>query len=322
MHMKISYKGLIFFCFCIFSVQTLWAGNWEIPSESVQEVLISGTAAFVIVNSVAADQALKINVSGLLENRWTAVLENSKMKVQSAADFIVQGQESQIQIQVPAGKKIVIALSDGRLNLMPQVGNAFVRMIKGQITAQKTTQNLQIFLQKGELVVEGHQGDLSIETYSAKVTVKNPLGVVDVNNFMGELLVEKPISRVNLQSRFGNGRVLAPKAGVNFIWGKGQLTVTDLATRCEGNLEEGSVTLSALADSEIEVHAQKGKVQINLPSGSGAFLNLKTAGGELTVPNPLKAVKDAKYTMVKARLSGANKGSVVVQAEETSVIVR
>lgn len=320
--MKISYQQLLIIYLCVFFRHNLWAGNWDIPAASVQELHISGTAANVSLSSVAADQPLKIVINGAFENRWIATLENTKMKVQSASDFNGNGQETNIQIQIPAGKKIVVALIDGKLNLAAQVGNAFVRMIKGQVWAHKTIESLQVYLQKGEIIIDGHQGDLNVESYSAKTTVKNAIGAVDVNNFMGEVIVEKPMARVNLQSRAGNGRILAPRAAVNFMWGKGQLTVTDLATRCEGKLDEGSVTVSTLTDSEVEVHAQKGKVQVNLPGGSGAYLNLKTSGADLTVPAPLKATKDAKYLVVKARLNGANKGSVVVHGEETTVIVR
>jgi hypothetical protein len=318
--MKISYY--LSFLVLIFWMQTLQAGVWDFPSASILEVLVTGTGANIQVTQVTAESPIRVAVTGPLEGRWTSLIEANKLRVQNASDTNANGQETSIQIQLPATKKITIALNEGRVNLGPQIGGIFVRILKGQVVAQRTIENLQIFIQKGDVIIESHQGDLNIESYAAKLVVKNPHGAVDLTNFMGETLVEKPQARLNIQSRMGNARILSPKAAVNFNWGIGQLSVSELSNRCEGSLEEGSLTVSALADSEVDVHAIKGKIQVNLPSSSGAWLNLKTSSNEIAVPSPLKLGKDAKYSVVKGRLSGPNKGSVIVHGEETSVIVR
>jgi hypothetical protein len=318
--MKISYY--LFFLVCILIGQYAWSGAWDFPSAAIAEVIITGSGANLQVTQGPVNSPVKIMVSGPFENRWSSVIEAEKLKLQNASDANTNGQETSIQIQLPAGKKLTVALNEGKLNLGPQIGGVFVRILKGQVVAQKTTENLQIYIQKGDVQVDSHQGDLNIESYSAKVVVKNSQGDLEISNFMGESVVERAASRVNIQSRLGNARILMPKAGVNFNWGLGQLSVSDLVGRCEGNLEEGSLTVSELPDSELEVRAIKGKIQVNLPSSSGAWLNLRTSSTELVVPSPLKPAKDAKYSVVKGRLSGTNKGSVVIHGEETSVVVR
>jgi hypothetical protein len=322
-------SNLFSFLICILFGQFVWSGNWEFPSSVINEVLVTGSGVNLQVNQGPADSTIKVTVGGSQENQWLSSVDGNRIKVQNLGTFNNSnnsgssgGQETNIQIQLPPGKKMIIGLNEGRVNLGPQVGSLFIRILKGQVTAQKTTEILQIFIQKGNVVVESHQGDLKIESYAAKIMVKNSQGSLDITNFMGETILEKPNSRVNIQSRFGNAKILGSKAGVNFDWGQGQLSVVELAGRCEGNLENGSLIVNALVDSEIEVNAIKGKVQVSLPNSSGAWLNLRTSSNELIAPSPLKSAKDAKYSFIKGRLSGTNKGSVIIHGEETSVIVR
>jgi hypothetical protein len=307
---------------CILSTHTLHAVNWDFPSESIGEIIVVGSGANIQMSQMPTGSPIKIMVSGPLDNRWTSFVEGNKLRLQSSTLSNANGQETSIQIQLPTQKKITVALNEGKINLGPQVGTAFIHILKGQVVAQKTQELLQIFIQRGDAIVDSHQGELNIESYSAKLVVKNQKGSLDLNNFKGETIVENPLSRVNIQSRMGNARILSPRSGINFSWGSGQLSISELLTRCEGNLEEGSLTVSALADSEVDIRAIKGKVQVNLPNSSGAWLNLRTSGNEIAAPSPIQPAKDAKYSVVKGRLSGSNKGSVIVQGEETSVIVR
>lgn len=322
----------------------IFAANWEFSSKEVHEIILTGLKAQVVVNAVSADSPISLftgdsshastttssnivnplqsqYVKNTLYSYWNTNVANGVLLFQGAEQAASAADEN-IHLALPAGVKLKIVLNSGKVQLGAQVGKVFVRLLQGQVNAFKTQDNLQIFIQKGDVLVEDHFGNVDIESYQAHVVVKNNQGSVDLVNFMGESNIEKPFGHLNLQSKLGNGRIASPQSGVHFQLGRGQLTATEVSSRFEGGVEEGSLVVTALPDSEIDVQAGKGRVQVQLPPQSGALLNLKTISGELVAPSPLKVARDSKYKIVKGRLNGTQKGLVVIRGDDASVVVK
>ena len=93
--------------------------------------------------------------------------------------------------------------------------------------------------------------------------------------------------------------------------------------RLEGQNQEGTVTIQMAMDSEVDVKAKAGKVNITPPAASGASVNLFTVDGEIFVPKELKVNRLSSEKSVRGRLRGeAQRGSIVVRSQEATILVK
>ncbi len=304
----------------------LSAAQWEFPSAGIQEIQVRAKAAKILVKQ-AVGASVRVSIVGPKEMSWSQELKAidgvtiKTLYITGPEDSLVVG-DSFLTIELPKeilSTKLVFEEVRAELQSVSQVQ---VSALKGQIIGNNTGEGIHYNLQKGDIQSFQHKGSLEIESYGGKILVKDGQGNLKVQLFSGDLTIEKNQGRIQLESQSSVARIKEQQGVVSLQWGRGSLSLSDFSGRLEGASTEGQLQLQLKPESIVDLQAGRGKVNVSLPSGSGASLNLKTITGDLSVPSPLKAGREGKFRIARGKLSGALKGSVSIHAEDASISVK
>jgi DUF4097 and DUF4098 domain-containing protein YvlB len=215
-----------------------------------------------------------------------------------------------------------VVVDSGDILMREVLAPVLLRVLKGSINLQKNQGNMQIFSQKGSVSILEHSGDLEVESFSANISIKQTKGRLELKNFAGESFIENQIGRTIIESYSGGQKLNNSKGSLYFSMGRGPLSVSAFVGRIEGENKEATILLAPKEEVEVDVHSAAGKVIVNLPTASGAYLNLSTVSGELVPLLPVKSYREDKYKMAKGRVKGDPRGHFNFRGDEVSIIVR
>ena len=218
---------------------------------------------------------------------------------------------------------VEIHLRDGSVNLQHWTKEARVHLVQGKITSQNGSGGLQAQLQKGEITLVDQSGKIQTDSYNANVSIRNLNGDLEAQAFAGTLSLEKTKGFASLNTQQANVKVAQSSGSLQFENGKGPLTIQGYQGRVEGQTGEGTVNLSFLAESELNLKAKSGRITIQAPPNSGASVNLSTTEGDIFVPKELKVNRLGAEKNVRGRLRGETpKGLVLVRSQEGSIVLK
>lgn len=310
-----------------FSVEVIGAVQWELPTQGIQEVQVRAKAAKLTVKSIEGT-LLRILITSSKEPLWSqevltldSVTNQKVLKIYGPEEGITV-EDTVINIEVPKeGIYTKLVFEDVRAEIN-SVAQLTLSSLKGRIVAQSTGENVHLSLQKGEIQSIQNKGAMEIEAYGGKVLVKDGQSSIKLLLFNGDLNIEKNSGKLHLVSYSSSAKINDQQGAVQLQWGKGNLSMTDFMGHLEGESQDGTLQIQVKPEARVDLQAMRGRVQVQLPNGSGASLRLKTATGDLIVPSPLKPAREGKYRVVNGKLAGLNKGRVNIHSEEASIIVK
>lgn len=310
-----------------------WAAQFEVPLQDGDRIVIRGLSAQV---QLVGQGGNNLRINGPEEGS-------------QAGRFIVQKRDHVIEIQMNefgskkdwrealarAGsynKKIEISgasvpveihLRDGSVSLQKWTKEANVHLVQGKVISVNGSGSLQAHVQKGEISVSDHSGKVATDSYNAGVNLRNLNGDVESQSFAGNLVLDKVKGFTSLNSQQANVKISQSSGTLQFENGKGPVAIQSFQGRIEGQTGEGSVSLSFLPESELNLKAKSGRIQIQSPANSGASVNLTTVEGDISVPKDLRVNRLGSEKNVRGRLRGeAQKGSIFVRSQEGSISLR
>lgn len=326
--------GFLFFILSI--VSTGWALSYDVPLVAGDRLVIEGFEAQIIMTNNPS-MAGKIRISGIDDSQSTGsyVLERLEKEIHiRRLDFEnrKEWQESIVK-KTTKGKKIIeiqgtpvpveVYLHSGQIQLSKWTKDVRATLQQGKFVSQQGQGDTQIFLRQGEVSVQEQSGPLKISAYNAQVNVKSHMADLDVSLFQGNLLVEKGKGVVNLNVHNTTSKLVKWIGNVQLENGKGSVSLNQHQGRIEGQTAEGSVYFQVLNDSDVHFKSQAGKVQVQLPPASGAWLSLYTQDGEILIPSEIKVARGATEKSARGHLSGEGKKiNVVVRSVEGTIVVK
>lgn len=198
-----------------------------------------------------------------------------------------------------------------------------VSVAQGRVSSLNGSGSLNIYVQKGDVNVSDHTGKVDADSYSGTMALKNIQGDVSASLFSGQLQIEKVRGFLTLATQQSNSKINQGTGTIQFENGRGALNIQGFQGRMEGQNQEGSVNVTMTLDSELDVKAKSGRVNVQVPASSGMSLNLMTVEGEIVVPSELKVTKLSAEKSVRGRLRGdAQRGSVFVRSQDGTISVK
>jgi len=226
-----------------------------------------------------------------------------------------------IEIQGPS-IPVEIYARDGQVTLTQWQQRAEVHLVNGKIFSNQG-RDLELTIQKGEATVTEQQGRLKADVNQGQLNFKNSNSEADIRIQSGQTHLEKTRGRWNVSSQAANVKIVQSQGVLQVDNQKGQWTVSQFQGRIDGQMGDGNLTMSVLNESDVNLKSVSGKMQIQIPQGSGAFLNLLSADGDLFLPGDLKANRGGSEKSYRGRLRGeSQKVSVTARSQDGLIVLK
>lgn len=314
-------------------LNTAFAISTEVPVMPGDRIAIKGLDAQV---SLSATGGNSLKITGIEEGgsagiytlvRKDNVFEihmNEYSSLKSWLEVIPKASSNSKKIEISGPSvPVEINLRGGVVVAQKWQKELKITMTEGRVNLSNGAGEVQAHLLKGDINISDHNGKVIADSYSGGVHLKNIQGDVDASLFAGQLVLDKVKGFSNITTSQSQGRVLQSSGTLQFENGKGNLTFQNFQGRLEGQTVEGGVTISAVADSEVDIKSKSGKVSIQIPPNLGASLNLLTMEGDIIVPSDLKVTKVGTEKSVRGRMRGdAQKIAVSVRSQDGLISVK
>lgn len=312
--------------FLILSFASIQIFALEIPYKAGDKVKIKSTDSVVFVTVGSHSTSIKAEMTPSSDD-WRVENFDGVVEIRAKDFDSVQiekkGKPRRLDVTVPSGTALEIFGLEGILSLQKINKDSFINWQRGKVSVRDSIGNIRIQTQKGDILVADHQGKVFIDSMSANVQVRDLNGDLDLHAFTGETNVDKSKGFLAVNNGSGVAKIVNSSGTIQFEQSRGQFHVANFQGRIEGQTNEGSVTVNMSTENEINVKSQTGKVTVQTPPGSGAYLNLSTGDGDLYLPSYMKIVRDGSTKSVRSRLRGENqKGSVVFRGVDASIIIK
>ncbi|HEX8849399.1 MAG TPA: DUF4097 family beta strand repeat-containing protein [Gemmatimonadaceae bacterium] len=182
-----------------------------------------------------------------------------------------------LDVAVPAGKRIDLKLAAGEVSVTNVDGDVYVDVHVADVTTDGTKGILSLDTGSGEVKVSNARGDLTLDTGSGSVTLSNVTG--------NKLVVDA-----------GSGRLRADGVtmqSVNLDLGSGGAIVNRLSARdVKLDSGSGSTELDLMTDVRLlDIDSGSGGVTLWIPASLGARVDIETGSGGIDLGVPVSVTR-------------------------------
>lgn len=211
-----------------------------------------------------------------------------------------------LRIRIPSGRRVVVALALGEVEVSNVDGDLWVDVGSANITSTNTTGYLNLDTGSGNIEVDGARGDVNFDTGSGNVQAMN----VEADD-------------INIDTGSGNvtgGNMRTSTLGVDT--GSGEVRLTAVTARdVMVDTGSGSVNMELLDSVDrIEVDTGSGSVSLAIPGGFGGDVEIETGSGRITTDLPIE-MREFDEDYVRGRIGNGN-GRLVVDTGSGSISLR
>lgn len=211
--------------------------------------------------------------------------------------------------------------NEGRIAVIGLDNELHIVALKAEISILRGEGDLSVANQEGSIVVRNRKGTVKIDSYNAKIDVQDIEGQFDLENFIGESLLKNITGNVTLNSYKGVSKVSKLKGRLEFKNGNSPLYIEKFEGELRGRSAQGAIFAEIKGEADVRLESAEGAVSLQLPA-SGAWVNLGTTEGTLTVPSFLKLTRLPTQQIRTGRLKGSVGGSVFVRTASGDIRVR
>lgn len=206
-----------------------------------------------------------------------------------------------MEISVPEGKRVRVALAVGRIDARNVRGDLYLDTGSGEIQTAETAGRMHLDTGSGSVRVDGARGDLSIDTGSGEVDARAVRG-----------------SQLSIDTGSGSVRVDGVEAPeISIDTGSGDVSLRGVRTgRVEIDTGSGEVLVETVAGSaSIGVDTGSGDVTLLLPEDYAGTVRLETSSGRLSTDLPITLIRRGDDE-IEGRIGEG--GDAVIEAETGS----
>lgn len=182
-----------------------------------------------------------------------------------------------LEILVPRGRRILVALAAGSIDVRNVDGDLYLDTGSGDITARGASGILNLDTGSGSVTVDGADGEVSVDTGSGEVALRSIRGpALSVDTGSGDVTVAGAEARE-----------------VEVDTGSGGVTLLGLRTGRVGvDTGSGDVTVETAAGSaSIEVDTGSGDVTVSVPADYAGDVRLETSSGRMATDLPITLLR-------------------------------
>ncbi len=182
-----------------------------------------------------------------------------------------------LEIAVPAGRAVLVALAVGEARVENVTGRLYVDVASADIRSANGNGDFVFDSGSGDVEVRSHDGSLLCDTGSGNVTVEDVAGgELDFDTGSGDV-TGRNVRGTSLRADTGSGDVEL------------QNVTTE---RINVDTGSGNVTLDLVASpQEILVDVGSGDVRIRLPDGYGGRVEVDTGSGDINTAMPIQVTE-------------------------------
>lgn len=167
-----------------------------------------------------------------------------------------------LRITVPAGSAVSAQTESGELELIGKLGDADLRTASGEVSVDAVD----------GARVRTASGDVRIGTVGGDCRVSTASGDVEVGDGGGRVQVETASGDVELGTVSGE---------VEVSTASGDVSVADAGAELRGRTLSGDVRIRRAGGSRVQVTSASGDLEIGVPEGVAAWLDLTSASGDV-----------------------------------------
>ncbi len=226
-----------------------------------------------------------------------------------------------IEIRGPA-IPVEIYGRDSVININQWPNKVEAHLVNGKINSQYG-RDLTFSFNSGEAIISEGQGYIKGNVSQGQLNIKNSQVDGDLQVQRGQVSLDKINGRWSFNTQSSAVKVNQGQGVLQIENQKGVWNVSKFKGRVDGQMRDGNMNLSLLQDSEASIKSQTGKIQVQVPQGAGAYLNLLSSEGDLFLPGDLKANRGGNEKSYRGRLRGeSQKISVTARSQEGVIILK
>ncbi|MBW3571415.1 MAG: DUF4097 domain-containing protein [Gemmatimonadetes bacterium] len=238
-------------------------GSLRVTGWARNEVQVTGTLA-------QADDAVRLDGGG------------RTLEVRVASRRGGRGGPANLEVRVPAGSTVEIVATSAPVSVTGITGSLEAVSQSGPVTVQGNSRRVQVVAHSGPVTIDGRAETLNVTALSGPVRVNADVrqraqiealsGPVDLLGTMGEVQVNSVSGPVRVANATGRVQIEAVSGNV-IVNGTG----------LRGNVESvaGGIVVAGTLGGALALESHGGDVELRLPAGSGAQVQVSTFSGGL-----------------------------------------
>ncbi|WP_233712044.1 DUF4097 family beta strand repeat-containing protein [Kribbella turkmenica] len=231
-----------------------------------------------------------------------SLIDRVRIEIGSGRVDIVpnDGTETEVTLEVDSGSEedVIFKVHDGELLVegprnvrhgpdiqvrisTPATLEARIKTGSGDIGSRMPLSTARLSTGSGDVRLERVEGDLAINTGSGDVRVEHAAGVVRAGTGSGSITIDEAADALGLSTGSGDVRVGDAAGPTTVKVGSGDITIERIRDHSVATSGSGDVRVEIADGPSVQAETARGDVQIGVPDGVPAYLDLKTVTGRI-----------------------------------------
>jgi len=167
-----------------------------------------------------------------------------------------------VEVLVPTGSQLHGTASIANFTAHGTLGDVRIKTSVGDVTADRT----------GPLDLTTSTGDLKVTAVSGPASVSTSSGALSVGEVAGDAVIKNSNGDIRIGTVTGDLKVQASN---------GDITVEQTGADVTATTANGSVRIGAVTRGSVSVKSSFGELEVGVPAGTAAYLDLHTQFGNV-----------------------------------------
>ncbi|MFI7059612.1 DUF4097 family beta strand repeat-containing protein [Kribbella sp. NPDC050124] len=201
---------------------------------------------------------------------------------------VSSGDENDVIFEVRDGELIVEGPRDVRRGpeiqvriATPATLDARIKTGSGDITSRMPLGTARLGTGSGSITLDRVEGDLGVSTGSGDVRVGHAAGAVRAGTGSGSIDIDEAGDALGLSTGSGDVRIGDAAGRTTVKVGSGDITIERIRDHSVATSGSGDVRVELADGPSVQAETARGDVQIGVPDGVPAYLDLKTVTGRI-----------------------------------------
>lgn len=224
----------------------------------------------------------EVQVTGTAQGRDEVRLEGSgrTVEVRVGGSRPGRGGTATLEVRVPAGSTLEITAGSAPVTVTGVTGTVEATSRSGGITVQGSPRGVELTAHSGPVTVEGRTDVLEVTAMSGPVRVTADVRQrAEIHAMSGPVDVLGSVTELEVSALSGNVRVANATGRVEVEGVSGNMSVTGTRLRGSVTTVSGGILVNGSLAGPITMESHGGNVELRLPSGASAEVDVETFSG-------------------------------------------
>ncbi len=191
-----------------------------------------------------------------------------------------RGGSANLEVRVPAGSRVEVTAGSAPITVSGVTGAVETTSRSGSVNIQGNLRTVEVVAHSGPVTVEGRADRVEVTAMSGPVRVGADVRQrVEIQAMSGPVDVLGTVGDVEVNALSGNVRVADATGRVEVEGVSGNIAVNGARLRGGVNTVSGNILVSGSLAGAMSLETHGGNVELRLPSGAGAEVEVSTFNG-------------------------------------------